>query len=118
MQRAGFALPVVDSDTITVHYSNALKLMQDLRGMGATNATYNRLKIPTRRKVLLETARLYHEKFADAEGRISATFQVIYTIGWAPHESQQKPLRPGSAQHKMADALRVTEIAAGDKVRP
>jgi SAM-dependent methyltransferase len=115
MQRAGFALPVVDSDTVTVHYSNPLKLMHDLRGMGASNATYNRLMKATRRNVLLEAARLYHEKFADAEGRVPATFQVIYTIGWAPHDSQQQPLKPGSAQHKLADALQTVEVPAGDK---
>ncbi len=118
MQRAGFALPVVDSDTITVHYSDPLKLMQDLRGMGASNATHNRLKKPTQRAVLLETARLYLEKFADAEGRVPATFQVIYTIGWAPHASQQQPLRPGSAKNKLADALRVDEILVDEKAQP
>jgi SAM-dependent methyltransferase len=117
MQRAGFALPVVDSDTITIHYSSPLKLMQDLRGMGATNATYNRLMKTTRRQVLLEAARLYHEKFADAEGLVPATFQVIYTIGWAPHDSQQQPLKPGSAQYKLADALQTVEVPAGEKVR-
>jgi len=106
MQRAGFALPVVDSDIITAQYSNPLKLMQDLRGMGAGNATLNRLMKPTRRQVLLEAARLYHEKFADAEGNIPATFQVIYAIGWAPHESQPQPLKRGSATHQLADVLR------------
>jgi NADH dehydrogenase [ubiquinone] 1 alpha subcomplex assembly factor 5 len=115
MQRAGFALPVVDSDIITVHYSNALKLMQDLRGMGATNATYNRLMKPTRRGVIMEAARIYHEKFADKERRVPATFQIIYAIGWAPHESQQKPLQPGSAKNRMADALKTVEVSAGDK---
>jgi SAM-dependent methyltransferase len=115
MQRAGFALPVVDSDTITVHYSNPLKLMQDLRGMGASNATRNRLLKPTRRSVLMEAARLYQEKFSDSEGRVPATFQVIYAIGWAPHESQQQPLRPGSAKQRMAEALKVVEVSAGEK---
>ncbi len=112
LQRAGFTLPVVDSDMITVDYASALKLMQDLRGMGAANATTNRLLKPTRRKVILEALRLYHEKFADAaggagygKGRVAATFQVIYAIGWAPHASQQKPLVPGSAKHKLADYL-------------
>lgn len=116
MQRAGFSLPVVDSDIITVHYSSPLKLMQDLRGMGASNATRNRLMKPTRRNVLLEAARLYQEKFADKEGRVPATFQVIYTIGWAPHASQQKPLQPGSAKNRLAEALKVVEVSAGEKV--
>lgn len=115
MQRAGFALPVVDSDLITVDYSSPLKLMQDLRGMGASNATYNRLMKPTRRKVLLEAARLYQEKFADAAGKVPATFQVVYVIGWSPHESQQQPLKPGSAKNKLADALKTVEVPAGEK---
>lgn len=109
MQRAGFALPVVDNDIVTVDYSNALQLMQDLRGMGASNATLNRLTKPTRKSVLMEAARLYHEKYADAQGRIPATFDIIYAIGWAPHESQPKPLQPGTAKNRLADALKVVE---------
>jgi SAM-dependent methyltransferase len=108
MQRAGFALPTVDTDTVTIHYSSALKLMQDLRGMGAANATLNRLMKPTRRKVMLEASRLYHEKFADGAGLVPATFRVIYVIGWAPDDSQQKALKPGSAKTRMADALKST----------
>jgi SAM-dependent methyltransferase len=115
MQRAGFALPVVDSDIMTVHYSSPLKLMQDLRGMGASNATYNRLMKATRRQVLLEASRLYYERYADAAGLVPATFQVIYVIGWSPHASQQKPLTPGSARHKLADALQTVEVPAGEK---
>lgn len=115
MQRAGFALPVVDNDIMTVHYSHPLKLMEDLRGMGAANATLNRLKKPTRRKVILEAAKRYHDKFASAEGTVPATFEIIYVIGWTPHESQQKPLRPGSAKVRLADALKTEEIPAGDK---
>lgn len=116
MQRAGFALPVIDSDLVTVHYSSPLKLMQDLRGMGAANATYNRLMKPTRRQVILEAARLYQEKFGDADGKIPATFQVVYAIGWSPHESQQQAQKPGSAKHKLADALKTVEVSAGEKV--
>lgn len=115
MQRAGFALPVVDSDIITVDYANPLRLMHDLRGMGASNATHHRLMRPTRRDVLLEAARLYHAKFADADGHVPATFEVVYAIGWAPHQSQQQPLKPGSATHRLADALQAAEIPAGDK---
>lgn len=118
MQRAGFALPVVDSDIITVDYSSPLKLMQDLRAMGATNATFNRPLRPTRRGVILQAAKTYHDKYADANGRVPATFQVIYAIGWAPAANQQKPLRPGSAKHRLADALGVEEIKTGDTSRP
>lgn len=118
MQRAGFALPVVDSDKITVQYSSPLKLMQDLRGMGASNATHNRLRKPTRRSVIMKAVQLYHEKFADKDGTVPATFHVIYVIGWAPHESQQKPLQPGSAKNKLAEALKVVEVSADEKARP
>ncbi len=118
LQRGGFALPVVDSDIITVDYSSPLKLMQDLRGMGATNAVYNRLLKPTRRAVILEAAIIYAEKFGDAQGRVPATFQIIYAIGWSPHTSQQKPIQPGSAKMKLADALGTEEISTGEKARP
>jgi NADH dehydrogenase [ubiquinone] 1 alpha subcomplex assembly factor 5 len=118
MQRAGFALPVVDSDKIVVHYSNPLKLMQDLRGMGASNATYNRLMKPTKRSVLMRAAELYMQKFVDNEGRVPATFHVIYAIGWAPAAGQQKPLQPGSAKNRMAEALKSLEIPANDKAKP
>lgn len=114
MQRAGFALPVIDSDTVTVDYSHPLKLMEDLRGMGASNATFSRALKPSRRAVLLETARLYGEKYGDASGYVPATFQIIYAIGWSPHQSQQKPLLPGSAKIRLADALKTREIPAGD----
>lgn len=118
MQRAGFALPVVDSDMITVDYPHALKLMQDLRGMGASNATRNRLMIPTRREVLLEAGKIYQEKFGSITGRVPASFQVIYAIGWKPHESQQKPLKPGTATLRLADALKAEEVDADDKAEP
>lgn len=118
LQRAGFALPVVDSDIITVDYSSPFKLMQDLRGMGAANATYNRLQKPTRRGVMMEAARVYQEKFGDAQGRVPASFQVIYAIGWSPHESQQKPIKPGTAKVRLADALHTAEIPADDKAKP
>jgi SAM-dependent methyltransferase len=118
LQRAGFALPVVDSDIITVDYSSPLKLMQDLRGMGASNAALARLKTPTRRGVLLEAARLYSEIYGDGAGLVPATFQVIYAIGWSPHASQQKPLKPGSAAAKLAEALDTCEVSSGDKATP
>jgi SAM-dependent methyltransferase len=105
LQRAGFALPVVDSETLTVHYSNALALMHDLQGMGAGNALCDRLKLPLRREVLARTMQLYQEKFADGEGLIPATFEIIYAIGWSPHASQQQPLVRGSAKNKLADFI-------------
>lgn len=118
MQRAGFALPVVDSDKIVVRYASPLKLMQDLRGMGASNATYNRLMKPTRRGVIMRAAELYYQKFVDDEGRVPATFHVVYAIGWAPAAGQQRPLRPGSASNRIADALKVVEVSADEKARP
>lgn len=118
LTRAGFALPVADADTITVTYDNALALMRDLRGMGESNAIAERRKSLSRRTTLLEAASLYDRKFAGADGRIGATFQVIYLSGWAPHPSQQKPLRPGSAAQRLADALGTDERPAGDKAKP
>ena len=118
LTRAGFALPVADCDTITVTYANALALMRDLRGMGESNAIAERRKSLSRRTTLLEAAALYDRKFAGPDGRISATFQVIYLSGWAPHPSQPKPLKPGSAAHRLADALGSDEKPAGDKATP
>jgi NADH dehydrogenase [ubiquinone] 1 alpha subcomplex assembly factor 5 len=105
LQRAGFALPVVDTETLTVVYSDPLKLIGDLRGMGEANAIIERRQGLTRRTTLFEAAKRYHEVFADVEGRVTATFQVIYLTGWSPHDSQPKPLRPGSAKASLADAL-------------
>ena len=105
LQRAGFALPVADADTLTVSYPNALALMRELRGMGEGNAVAGRSRRFTRRAVLLRAAALYEERFADADGRVPATFQVLYLTGWAPHDSQPRPLHPGSAQASLARAL-------------
>lgn len=115
LQRAGFALPVVDQDRITVRYADALALMRDLRAMGAANALAERARRPLRRDVLIRAAAVYAERFADPDGRIGATFDVISLSGWAPHESQQQPLRPGSARTRLADALGTTERSAGEK---
>jgi SAM-dependent methyltransferase len=115
LQRAGFALPVVDQDRLTVRYDDAFALMRDLRAMGATNPLNERSRKPLRREVLLGAAALYAERFADADGRIRATFDIVSLSGWAPHESQQQPLRPGSAQTRLADALGATERSAGEK---
>jgi SAM-dependent methyltransferase len=106
LQRAGFALPVTDVDRIVVRYDSALALMADLRRMGATNVLVERRRAPTRRATLLRMAQLYGERFADPDGRIRATFDVIWLSGWAPHESQQKPLQPGSAKTSLAEAVR------------
>lgn len=116
LQRAGFALPVVDSDPLTVTYDNLFALMADLRGMGESNAVLERHKLPTRRNVLMRAAKIYHQRFADSNGRIPATFQIITMTGWAPDASQQKPLRPGSAQNRLADAVGGVEAAAGDRI--
>jgi len=118
LQRAGFALPVADSDEITVTYDNLFRLMADLRGMGETNAVRERLPSATRRALFLRAAELYAERHAEETGRIRATFQVIYLHGWAPHEAQPKPLRPGSATARLSDALEATEFATSDKAEP
>jgi SAM-dependent methyltransferase len=115
LQRAGFALPVVDRDTIAVAYDDALALMRDLRAMGETNAVVGRRRGFSRRATLLGAAALYQERFAAPDGRIHATFDVIYLTGWKPDASQPKALRPGSARHRLADALGTTEHEAGDK---
>jgi SAM-dependent methyltransferase len=106
LQRAGFALPVIDADSLVVRYDNAFALMQDLRRMGATNILLERRKTPSRRTTLLRMAQIYRERFADPDGRIRATFDLIWLSGWAPHHSQQKPLKPGSAKTSLADAVR------------
>jgi SAM-dependent methyltransferase len=106
LQRAGFALPVTDLDHIVVRYDSAFALMQDLRRMGATNILVERRRTPTRRATLLRMAQIYAERFADPDGRIRATYDVIWLSGWAPHESQPKPLRPGSAKASLEEAVR------------
>jgi len=118
LQRAGFALPVVDSDTITVTWANALALMADLRAMGEANALAERLRRPTRRATVKAASALYHELFADADGRVPATFQILTLTGWAPGPEQQKPLAPGSAAARLADALGGTERPAGEAANP
>jgi SAM-dependent methyltransferase len=106
LQRAGFALPVTDTDRITVRYDNAFALMQDLRRMGATNILHERRRKPTRRATMWRMAEIYREKFSDADGRLRATFEIVWMSGWAPHESQQKPLKPGSARMSLAEAVK------------
>jgi len=115
LQRAGFALPVADVERLTVRYASALALMHDLRAMGATNPLTERRRLPLRRATLFRAAQIYAERFSDADGKVRATFDVIWLSGWAPHESQQKPLAPGSARRRLADALGTSEMPAGDK---
>lgn len=118
LQRAGFALPVTDLERITVRYASPLALMQDLRRMSAGNALADRVRRPLRRRTLARMIEVYGQRFADADGRIRATFDLVWFSGWAPHASQQKPLRPGSAQARLADALGTREISAGEKAGP
>lgn len=106
LQRAGFALPVADSETITVSYPDMQALMRDLRGMGETNALAARRRGGLRRTTLARSAALYAQRFGDTEGRIPATFEILFLCGWAPHQSQPKPLPRGSATHRLGDALK------------
>lgn len=109
LQRAGFALPVTDVETVTVRYRDPFALMHDLRAMGLTNVLVDRRRTPLRRDTLLRAAALYAERFADPDGRLRASFEILWLSGWAPHESQQKPLKPGTAQTRLAEALGTTE---------
>ena len=115
LQRAGFALPVADVERLTVRYASPLALMHDLRRMGATNVLIERSRRPLKRATLKRVLEIYGERFADADGRIRATFEIVWLSGWAPHESQQQPLRPGSAQQRLADALGTKEQSTGEK---
>lgn len=105
MQRAGFALPVIDSQIYTVRYDTIFGLMRDLKAMGMANPLVDRSRTPLGRRFFLRAAEKYAERYSDPDGRIRATFVFIYVSGWAPHESQQKPLKPGSAKMRLADAL-------------
>ena len=118
LQRAGFALPVVDSDRLSATYPDAFALMRDLRAMGETNAVLERRKSFTRRATLARAAALYQSQYAGADGRIPATFELVTLTAWSPHESQPKPLRPGSAVQRLAAALGAEERPAGDKTAP
>jgi SAM-dependent methyltransferase len=106
LQRAGLALPVTDVDRVVVRYDSVFSLMHDLRRMGATNILVERRRMPTHRATMLRMAEIYSERFADPDGRIRATFDIIWLSGWAPHESQQKPLKPGSAKVGLEQAVK------------
>ena len=113
LQRAGFALPVADVDRVQVGYASPMQLIADLRAMGEANVLNDRR--PLTRPVLARACEVYAERFARPDGRITATFEIITMTGWAPHESQQQPLRPGSAKMRLAEALGVREQGAGEK---
>ncbi len=117
LQRAGFALPVADADRVTVRYDSAFALMHDLRRMGATNPLIDRRRVPLKRATLMRAAEIYAQRFSDDDGRVRATFEILWLSGWAPHPSQQQPLRPGSAKARLADALGTREISTGEKAR-
>ena len=122
LQRAGFALTVADTDIITVNYPDPIALMADLSGMGETNAAAEMRKGFTRRRTIMAAAARYSDLFADPDGRVPATFQVITLTGWAPDASQPQPLKPGSAEARLADALGTEEIPlktpGGEKAKP
>jgi SAM-dependent methyltransferase len=115
LQRAGFALPVTDVDRVVVRYDSPLRLMHDLRRMGATNVLIERRRGGLRRQTLRRSVEVYAERFADPDGRLRASFDIVWLSGWAPHESQQQPLQPGSARMRLADALGTHEVSAGEK---
>jgi SAM-dependent methyltransferase len=108
LQRAGFALPVADVDSFTLRYDSMLGLMGDLRAMGAANALVKRARKPLRRDIVARAAQIYSERFGDADGRVRATFEIVWASGWAPHESQQKPAPRGSATIRLEDAMRAS----------
>ena len=115
LQRAGLALPVADSLSLPVSYADAFALMRDLRAMGESNALAGRLRRPTRRAVLLDAAARYARAWPAPDGRVQATFELIFLTGWAPDESQPRPLRPGSARARLADALGSSEQPLPDR---
>lgn len=115
LQRAGFTMPVADVDRVTVRYDNAFALMADLRGMGETSILADRPRSPATRALFVRMAEIYTQRFADPDGRIRATFEIVHAAGWAPHPDQPQAKRPGSATVRLADALGVTETSAGEK---
>lgn len=114
LQRADFALPVADTLTQRVEYADIWHLMRDLRAMGEGNALAGRLRQPTPRAVFERAQDIYQSNFGTGSGRITATFELIFLTGWAPADNQPKPLRPGSAQQRLADALNVAETPLPD----
>ncbi len=115
LQRAGFALPVVDTEMLTVTYETAFHLMRDLKGMGESNVVLERSKRPSSRALFTRMAEIYADRFAGPDGRIPARFQILTLTAWAPAPSQQKPLRPGAAKSRLSDALGSAERGTGEK---
>ncbi len=114
LQRAGFALPAADRDVVTVRYGEPMRLLADLRAMGETSALRERSPRALSRRILARAFEIYSERYSE-DGRVRATFEILTATGWSPHESQQKPLKPGSAKMRLADALKTEEISAGEK---
>ena len=115
LQRAGFALPAADRDVVTVRYGEPMRLLADLRAMGETSALRERNPRALSRRILARAFEIYRERYADEDNRLRATFEILTATGWSPHESQQKPLKPGSAKTRLADALKTKEQSAGEK---
>jgi SAM-dependent methyltransferase len=115
LQRAGFALPAADRDVVTVRYGEPMRLLGDLRAMGETAAFAERSPRNLSRRILRRALEIYRERFSDSDGRVRATFEILTATGWAPHDNQPKPLKPGSAKARLADALKTRERSAGDK---
>jgi len=115
LQRAGFALPAADRDVVTVRYGEPMKLLADLRAMGETSALRERNPRGLSRRILARAFEIYRERYSDEDNRVRATFEILTATGWSPHESQPKPLKPGSAKLRLAHALNTEERSAGEK---
>ena len=115
LQRAGFALPAADRDVVSVRYGEPMRLLADLRGMGETSALRERNPRALSRRILARAFEIYRERYSDEDARVRATFEILTATGWSPHESQQKPLKPGSAKMRLADALKTEEKSTGEK---
>jgi SAM-dependent methyltransferase len=115
LQRAGFALPVADAEILTLSYPSPREMMREIRALGGGNVLLARSKQPLPRRTLARAEAIYRERYAKPDGTVRATFEIVYLSGWSPHESQQRPLRPGSAVRRLAEALGTTEHPAGDK---
>jgi hypothetical protein len=115
LQRAGFALPAADRDVVTVRYGEPMKLLADLRAMGETSALRERNPRGLSRRILARAFEIYRERYSDEDNRVRATFEILTATGWSPHESQPKPLKPGSAKLRLAHALNTEEKSAGEK---
>ena len=118
LQRAGFTLPVTDSDILKINYSEPENLLHDLRGMGLTNVLRHRRKTPLKRNTFRTMFEIYKSRYSNSAGKLVASFETLTMTGWAPHENQQQPKQPGSAQVRLADALGTDELSGGEKASP